>query len=266
MNCKNCNLTLTETDDFCKSCGAKVIRNRLTTKNLFEHFSEQFLNYDNKFLQTFIHLFTKPEAVIGTYIDGTRKKYVNAISYFAIAITLSGLQLYILNKFFPEAIDVNAYSQKGTEEINKQTMSFVQEYQSIIMMFYIPLYALMSKITFLNIKKYNYTEHLVIFMYIQAQISIVSLFYSVGLLLLGVPFMVLSLSMFPLMILYSAFCLKRLYDLNYQEIILRTLIFLIILGVFIVILTVIIVGMMFLTGGLEEMIEAQRAAREATGS
>lgn len=261
MNCKNCNISLLETDDFCSNCGGKVIRNRLTIRNLFQYFSEQFLNYDNKFLKTFIHLFTKPEVVIDGYINGTRKKYVNAIGYFAIAITLSGLQLYIFNKFFPEAMDYSSYSQKGTEEFNKQWMNYMQEYQSIVMMFYIPFYALMSKLTFFNIKKYNYTEHLVIFMYIQAQISIVSLFYSVGLLLLGVPFMTLSLSMFLLMILYAAFCLKRLYGLNFLGMILRTLIFIIILGVFFVIFTLIFVGMLFLTGGFDGMIEAQKVAK-----
>ena len=85
MNCKNCDANLNQNSDYCNNCGAKVIRNRLTIKTLFSHFSEQFLNYDNKFLQTFIHLFTKPEDVIGSYINGTRKKYVNVISYFAIA-------------------------------------------------------------------------------------------------------------------------------------------------------------------------------------
>ena len=89
MNCKNCNLLISDKDNFCNSCGAKVIRNRLTIKSLFEDFSEQFLNYDNKFLQTFLHLFTKPEVVIDGYINGTRKKYVNVISYFAIALTLA---------------------------------------------------------------------------------------------------------------------------------------------------------------------------------
>ena len=259
-------MSIKDNDNFCPSCGGKVIRNRLTIKNLLAYFSEQFLNYDNKFFQTFIHLFTKPEVVIGGYINGVRKKYVDAISYFAIAITLSGLQLYILNKFFPDAMDFTAISRKETEEFNKQTMSFLQEYQSIVMMFYIPLYALMSKITFLKIKKYNYTEHLVIFMYIQAQISIISLFYTVGLLILGVPFIVLSYLIIPLMIVYSAFCLKRLYSLNFQEIILRTLIFLIILGIFMVLLVIIITGLLFLTGGFDGMIEAQNAAKEASGN
>ncbi|PHR71636.1 MAG: hypothetical protein COA67_06375 [Lutibacter sp.] len=84
-------------------------------------FNEQFLNYDNKFLQTFIHLFTKPEVVIDGYINGTRKKYVNVISYFAIAITLSGLQMFILNKFFPEMLDFSSLDDKNMAEFQKKT-------------------------------------------------------------------------------------------------------------------------------------------------
>ena len=99
MDCKNCQNSLSQKDDYCNVCGAKVIRNRLTVKNLWADFAEQFLNYDNKFLKTYLALFKKPEDVIGSYINGTRKKYVNVISYFAIAVTLSGIQLFILRKF-----------------------------------------------------------------------------------------------------------------------------------------------------------------------
>ena len=112
-NCKNCNTQLLSKNDFCPSCGGKVIRNRLTLKALFSNFSEQFLNYDNKFLKTFLHLFSKPEEVIDGYINGTRKKYVNVVSYFAIAITLSGLLMFVLNKFFPGLLDFSSIENKN---------------------------------------------------------------------------------------------------------------------------------------------------------
>lgn len=235
MNCKNCNKALSENDDFCRGCGAKVIRNRLTLKNLLAHFSEQFLNYDNKFLQTFIHLITKPEKVIGSYIDGTRKKYVNAISYFAIAITFSGLQLFLLNKFFPEAMDYSAISRKETEEFNKRFMGFLQEYQTLVMMFYIPFYAIISKIVFLNHKRFNYTEHLVIFLYAQAQVSIFGFFFVILLLIIKIPFIIVSLVYTFLMLLYMGFVLKRMHNLTLQEYILKVLIFILIIGVVIII-------------------------------
>lgn len=263
MACKNCHTQLAETADYCYNCGGKVIRNRLTFRNLFEHFSETFLNYDNKFLQTFLSLFTKPEDVIGCYINGTRKKYVDVVSYFAIAITLSGLQLYILYKFFPDAMDMSAFTTRGGEEFQRKNMSFIQEYQSIIMMLYVPLYALISRIVFLNKKTFNYTEQLVIFMYIQAQISIVSSIFMVLLIMLGMNFGVLSMLTIPLMIAYSAYCLKRLYKLSFMELILKILIFLIVFTIVAFIVVIVIFGIMYLTGDLKEMFEAQKAAREA---
>ncbi|WP_369598046.1 DUF3667 domain-containing protein [Mesonia mobilis] len=49
-----------------------------------------FLNYDNTFLKTYAHLFTQPHIVIGDYINGVRKKYLNVVSYITIALTLAG--------------------------------------------------------------------------------------------------------------------------------------------------------------------------------
>lgn len=245
MNCKNCNHTLNQTDDYCNVCGAKVIRNRLTISNLFSHFSEHFLNYDNRLLQTFIKLFTTPEVVIGNYINGTRKKYVNAISYFAIAISIAGLQLYIINKFFPGAMDLTNYSQEGTEEINKKISSITQEYQTIIMMFYIPFYALFSKIVFINHKQYNYTEHLVMFLYIQAQLSIFSFIFFIPLLIIKVPFMIVSFIYLALSLFYISFVLKRMHGLTILEMILKILVFILI---FFAIIVIPIIGVGIYTG------------------
>ena len=264
MNCKNCHTELEEQDDYCKSCGGKVIRNRLTIKNLFAHFSETFFNYDNTLLQTFISLFTKPEVVIGSYINGTRKKYVNVISYFALAITISGFQLLIVNKYFPEIYDFSIESMKGQAEFQRKNMAFIQEYQSIVMMLYVPIYAFMAKIVFFNLKKYNYTELLVVFMYIQAQTSISGALLVLVLALVGLSSNIIGIAMIPLMILYAAYCLKRLYNLNLLDIIVRTLLFIVVLGVVFIIITMIMVGIMFLNGDLQEMFEAgKKAAEEA---
>ncbi|MDO6470350.1 DUF3667 domain-containing protein [Maribacter sp. 1_MG-2023] len=99
MECKNCHTNLRTDFSYCPDCGAKVIRNRLTVKNLWYDATERFFNIDNTFLITFKHLFTKPDEVIGGYINGVRKKYLNPTSYFTIAITLGGgyLLMYILS-------------------------------------------------------------------------------------------------------------------------------------------------------------------------
>ncbi len=263
MNCKNCNTELQKQDDYCKSCGGKVIRNRLNIKNLFAHFSETFLNYDNTFLQTFFTLFKKPEDVIDSYVNGTRKKYVNVINYFALAITVSGIYLFIVKKYFPEALDFSQMSYPGQEEFQKKNMAFIQEYQSIIMMLYVPIYALIARITFFNIKKYNYTELLVVFMYIQAQISIASSILVISLGVLGLDTSIIGMLMIPLMILYSAYCLKRLYGLSGFDIIVRTLLFFVVLSIILIIIVIGMLVIMYFTGDLQEMIETQKTTIEA---
>lgn len=94
MNCKNCNLELAETSLFCNSCGGKVIKKRLSFKNLCAHFSETFFNYDNKFLVTFLDLFKKPEVIIDSYVQGTRNRYVNPVGFFAIIDSQRTLHIY----------------------------------------------------------------------------------------------------------------------------------------------------------------------------
>ena len=260
MQCKNCNSTLSIESEYCSSCGSKVIKNRLAIKNLLEHFSETFLNYDNKFLQTFIKLFTKPEVVINGYINGTRKKYVDVISYFAIAITISGLQLFVINKFFPEAVDFTSIAQKGEEKMSKNVFDFIKEYQSIAMMINVPIYALISKIVFIkeNKYKYNYTEHLVIFMYILAQTSIInSILVGIG---GGAGFSLgtLSIILGPLQLIYTGYCLKRVFNLDLKNFALRTFIFIVVLTILSILFTAIFILIIKPNGGLESFIEAQK--------
>lgn len=265
MNCKNCKAELISDSDYCNVCGAKVIRNRLTFRNLFEHISETFFNYDNKLLRTIVDLFKKPEAVIVGYIDGVRKQYVNPISFFGLALTISGLYILFLNKYFPETFDFSMLTVEGQEEMQARNMSFIQKNMSLVMMFYIPIYAIMARVTFIDIKRFNYTELLVVFLYWQSQVSIISAFITVLVCsIFGMSQGLLSLIFMPIMVFYAAYVLKRIYGLTFGQIILRTLFFLVISIVFMMILSVIMAITMFFNGDMEKMIEAQKAAKEAT--
>ncbi len=110
MNCKNCENQLQESANFCNDCGAKVISKRLTIKNLFIHFSEQFFNYDNTLLKTIKHLVISPELVIDGFIFGIRKRYINPVSFFAISITVAGLLVFLVRKFFEDQFSIDFMS------------------------------------------------------------------------------------------------------------------------------------------------------------
>jgi len=264
MTCKNCKKSLEDSCDYCNSCGAKVIRNRLTIKNLFEHFIDQFLSIDNRFLRTFITLFKSPEKVIGDYITGTRKKYVNVISYFAIALTLAGFYIFIYSKYFPDLMAESATiaiddSDESQNEMALKTVKFVFEYMSIIMVAFIPFLAITSRLIFLKNKKFNFTEHLVINLYTYAHLSITLTILNLLIIYFESVFIFFSILSMPIQILYFAYVLKKLYKLNLSQIILKTLLFLMIFAILFVLLSIIMAVIMFLNGSMDELIEAEKA-------
>ncbi len=261
MLCKNCKTTLEDNINFCNHCGAKVIRNRLTLKALLFDFYERFLNYDNKFLQTFLTLFSKPEHVIDGYINGTRKKYVDAISFFAIAITFAGLQVFVLRKFFPDSITLSGFTTNGTEAFSKTVLNTIQEYISFVMIFSIPIYALMAKVVFFNKKKYNYTELVVLFMYTVSQLTIIGMFIAIPAAALNFSYGDVGMVFLPIQILYQTYCLKRAYALNAKNLFLKVLLFLFVLAVFYITFIILFtLGLIMYYGGLQEFSKAMKQA------
>lgn len=232
MICKNCKTALPNDADYCLRCGGRIIRNRLTFKNLFEHISETFLNYDNKLLRTFIGLIIDPLDVIDGYVNGVRKKYVNPLSLFGLSLTLSGLSIFILNKFYIEDIDFSMFlfDERGAESFNK-IQEGLFEYNAIFYSFLIPFFALISWLVFLN-KKYNYTEHIVLFFYTMSMFSIVSVFVSQILLWID-PQAYAHYGIWSFLVLFAYHCqvYKRIFSLTWGGLALRILLF---LGIFLI--------------------------------
>ena len=272
MNCKNCTTELKNHHNFCPNCGAKVIRNRLTIKNLWSEFSERFFNYDNTFFKTFRHLFVKPEVVIDSFVDGTRKKYLNVFNYFAISITVTGFFTFIYLKFFPEiytgAMDSlqNAYETEAQQKMFTDMMSTIFDYQSIIYFMMIPIFALVSIIVFYNYKKYNYTEHAVIYLYAYSHITMsLNILYLICILTYQPLLNYMSLLSIPISILFIAYVLKRVFELSFKKIVLKTLLFLVVGSIFyiglVIVIGILMLITMFFDGSLMEMIEEQRRLR-----
>ncbi len=210
-NCKNCEIQLEPSVNYCSDCGAKVIRNRLTIKNLFDHFAEQFFNYDNALFITMVHLITKPEEVIEGYIKGIRKKYINPISYLGIAITLTGLVIYILQKFyFDTAINMDPFGTGLEQKGSEQMVNIIFDFQALVFILFIPIMAIAGWLAF-DVKKYNFAERSVVFSYAMSQYSIFAFPISICTLLFKSDwYMNLSFVMLPIMLGYVIYVIQRI--------------------------------------------------------
>ncbi|SHJ18933.1 DUF3667 domain-containing protein [Aquimarina spongiae] len=228
-NCKNCG-TQVEHHNFCPDCGAKKITKRITFRNLTEELTEKYFNIDNSLVRTIKDLMINPHDVIDGFINGVRKKYINVISYFLISITLNGLTLFSLKKYFNQPI-VDLSTIKEDQEWITTFYDMLYDYQGISSFALIPLYALISKKVFSNYKKYNFTEHIVINMYINAHVAIVMFVPIMILLAFGFQYKDISFYSILFIFIYSIFTFKSLYHLNWKQTTLKTLKFLLILFV-----------------------------------
>jgi hypothetical protein len=248
MECKNCNTSLSKLINYCPLCGAKIVKKRLTFKNLSADIAEQFLNIDNKFLKTFIHLFTKPELIINGFIDGTRKKYINVIQYFAVALTLVGIQVFLMNNFFLDALQLDDSFFKGLEkQSNSETNPFgsynfeeVNNFQSIIYMLSVPVSTIATWMAYyvIGIRHYNFTEHLVINLYYSAQIIIVTAVLSILFLCFGLDYLLISGIISVLTFGYFFYLLKRVFNATLWDAVLQ---FILIMVAYLVILIIIMI-------------------------
>ncbi|WGK65599.1 DUF3667 domain-containing protein [Croceiramulus getboli] len=224
--CLNCENPILPQAQYCLGCGAKVQEYRFTTKRLVNEFSERFLNVDNTIFKTYIHLFTQPEAVIDGFLHGLRKRYLNAFNYFAVAITLSGIMLFFMKRFFPEAMEFD-FGGLPEDQINPQ-MESIMEYQSLLYFATVPILALLGWAVWKYRKEHNYAEQLIIQLYTYSHCAINAAILGVLLLFSGLPWMTISMFLTPFYVLYNAYVYKRLYQLPFSEITARTLIFILI--------------------------------------
>ncbi|WP_296312267.1 DUF3667 domain-containing protein [Winogradskyella sp. UBA3174] len=250
MNCKNCHKALNEAQKFCDECGAKIIQNRLKPKVLVEQVNEEFLSIDNRLLKTLIHLLTKPDMVINGFISGTRKKYIGVIQYFAIGLTLLGIQFFFMTNVFN---DPELYKMVLLEEIAKmpgqennpffnESLNNIDNFNSSQSLFYtlsIPFSAFSTWITYLllGIRRFNFTEHIVINLYYGAQVVIISAV--INILFLGLGFNYFSISYFVTFFtfIYFFYVLKRVFETSFWTTVGHYLLMLIVLGLMIIIAT-----------------------------
>ncbi|NNK87791.1 MAG: DUF3667 domain-containing protein [Flavobacteriaceae bacterium] len=213
---------------------------------------ENFLNYDNTFIKTNVHLVTRPAQVIHAYVNGIRKRYSSPISYFAISLTISGLYIFFVQKFYPDVMDMSGiYSGEGTQEVTRKITEFLMDYNSLFYFFLIPAMAFISRLVFLR-NGYNYTEHVVIYLYTMSISAIISSLISI-VMVIAFPdyYLAWGMTFNIMMVLYHCYILKQVFELSLFGIIKKTLLFLLIFLFFYIGISIIIGILLFVFGGFD---------------
>ena len=245
MKCANCDASLRSDFSYCPTCGAKVVRDRLTIKNVWEDVSFQLFNLDNTLLKTFRHMFSQPQNVINSYISGIRKRYMNPISYFAIGVTLSGIMFYILRNVYHVNLTENGFADNKTTS----NMDFVFDYQGLMSYLIIPFYALFTLLLFMDKKKLNYTEHLVANAYIFGQVSLVQVVVSLTLFgLFDIRYDVFNWSFLLAIVIYQFYVFKKVHEIGIIGSILRGLAYLVLLTILMIGIGIVIFLIAWSTG------------------
>ena len=252
MECKNCSGKLEENAGYCSYCGARVLDDKITLKFIISEVLDKVVNIDNRFLKTFLHLFSKPHLVIEDYIRGVRKRYFNPFNYLLISLTLAGITVLLTKEFTLNMIagssDVTTNPEGAAFSI--EIMNFILDYQSFVTIVSIPFYAFVSWIVFLNREKFNYLEHNIIYIYTSAHLSIIN-FILVGIsyLMEMLWYMEISIGFAFLFVIYNSYVLIRLFKLNFLQFIVKTLFFSVIGGfVYVLVVILLIVGILIFKG------------------
>lgn len=166
-------------------------------------------------------------------------------------------------KFFPDAmnyqfqtidIDNMSDSDKFGLEFGKKIQTYLFDYQNVFYVLMIPFLALISKLIFIDKKDFNLSEHFVMNIYGYSQMSIlinlvyISIIWNNKLVYYAATFNGIF------QIVYFAYIFKKIFKLSAQQIILRTLLFLIVLGfVFVAIIVLIAIYLIIFTDTFQQM-------------
>ena len=247
MNCKNCKAALRTDYVFCPACGAKVSPNRLTYRGLFTDILERFFDWDNSFHRTLKTMTVHPERVIGDYVDGVRRRYLNPMSYLGIALGVSGILLFAM-KYFLKDIDVDFLGMDMNTAASQKIMEATMEFNSFIFLLYIPLLAIAGFLSF-NQRDYNLPEHVVSATYTLAHFSILS--FPVSLIVLFIaPEEYLKFSLFYIVVMlgFSLFVLIRLHKYTVGITFIRSMLYVVLLTIGYFGISILINLVMLLTG------------------
>lgn len=169
--CLNCN-SIVE-GNYCSKCGQPIDSSRISPKHLLEELQTGILHVNKGLIYTTKELLLRPANTIDNYISGKRVKYSKPFIFLIIWGAVYSLIFHLFHYFPLEEMNSSSNEVLGYIPV----YNWSSGHYSLVALFLTPIYALASFLLFRR-KGYNYTEHLVVFSYIQgAVIFLILLFY-----------------------------------------------------------------------------------------
>lgn len=222
-----CNCANTNVENFCAVCGQKKYR-RIDRKYLVEELQYTFLHVNKGFLYTIKSIIKNPGKTAKDFLDGHR---VNHYKPILLAFLLAGISSFVSLKMLnlDELMlnSLNDPNQQASKQQVSDVMNFMSNYNSFIMMLFIPLVAVFTKLAF-NSKGHNYYEHVIMNTFGQSAylLLMILVFYPIFFFLKDNPGTIISLSfisyLFVPLLMYWFY--KNVYsDMSSGSIIIRIL-------------------------------------------
>lgn len=170
--CLNCDYSINE--NFCSNCGQKRFK-RIDKKYVTDELQYLLVHTNKGFLYTIKKLIKNPGKTAREFIDGNR---VNHYKPLLLTFVLSGISAFItfkiigLEKIMRNVLSGNHLNSKFMNDY----MTISSSYNSIFMLFLVPLFAFITWLAFHKLKN-NYYEHIVMNSYILSLYIIVNIVF-----------------------------------------------------------------------------------------
>lgn len=184
-DCLNCNASLPAGSRFCPQCGQTAHVHRLSLPHLAHDVVHYFTHADKGIFHLIRQLAVRPGIVARNYVWGKRKQYFSPLNFFLIVI---GLFVFVQTTFRPmNAVNMDeakaevmkipdpTVRERRLAKLDRveNATNFMAKNSNYVNMAVTPLVALIFFLCFYR-AGYNYTEHLVVNLYMT---GFTSLFY-----------------------------------------------------------------------------------------
>ena len=222
-SCLNCGNPVNE--NYCGNCGQKKYC-RIDKRYIVEEVQNTILQTNKGFLFSLKKIIINPGKTAKEFIEGKRVSHYKPI---LLAFLLSGISAFVSFKIvgFKELMEQYYTEQHMSSPLMIDILSFTTGYNSIIMLSFIPILALATKIVFRSWGQ-NYYEHIVMNAYILAVYTLINilLIYPIMLLLntdTGVVIKISTLSMLTIPLIMIWFFKGFYQEKSLKSIVLRVL-------------------------------------------